>query len=405
MVIHFPFSMRRAALIIRYKDSDGTWKRAAAAYSANGRIKAGHALIQGRAKQVEEYQYQVRYYDKRAVKYVAAGTSGHKAETKRRQIEQQTTAIATALKAGIKVDLDPERRSLARSAAEYIKDAEGRRALEAAAQARNVTREFLALVNKTYVDEVAREDIFRFHAALRKRGCGDRTVANKHTRLTSWLRFSGADKSIFPPKPRYEQALPTIYSRDETSTLLGQAGSYMHLAISIALKCGLREQELMHVEFSDINWSEKTLRVQGKRQWGFTVKTHEQREVPLPDDLIEQLQNWQRRHPKQSLILATKNNRPNTKLLFTLKTLARNAKLNCGRCEGCHSHRKECQEFTLHKFRRTYITTLLRGGVLGGIDLRTVQAYAGHKDIASTMRYLRPASAREAQAKLSSIQW
>ena len=62
---------------------------------------------------------------------------------------------------------------------------------------------------------------------------------------------------------------------------------------------------------------------------------------------------------------------------------------------------RECQEFTLHKFRRTYITTLLRSGV----DLRMVQAYAGHKDIASTMRYLRPASAKEAQAKLNGIEW
>jgi site-specific recombinase XerD len=41
----------------------------------------------------------------------------------------------------------------------------------------------------------------------------------------------------------------------------------------------------------------------------------------------------------------------------------------------------------------------------GGVDLRTVQAYAGHKDIASTMGYLRPASAKEAQAKLNTIEW
>jgi hypothetical protein len=67
--------------------------------------------------------------------------------------------------------------------------------------------------------------------------------------------------------------------------------------------------------------------------------------------------------------------------------------MNCGSCEGCKAKRRECETFTLHKFRRSYITTLLRNG----IDLRTVQAYAGHKDIASTMRYLRPASAKEAQ--------
>jgi len=84
-----------------------------------------------------------------------------------------------------------------------------------------------------------------------------------------------------------------------------------------------------------------------------------------------------------------------------VKSLARRAGLNCGRCAGCHSNLRQCGEFTFHKFRRTYITTLLRNG----IDLRTVQAYAGHKDSASTMRYLRPASAQEAQDKLNAIQW
>jgi integrase len=52
--------------------------------------------------------------------------------------------------------------------------------------------------------------------------------------------------------------------------------------------------------------------------------------------------------------------------------------------------------------QRTYITKMLRG--LKG-DLRTVQAYAGHKDIASTMRYLVPESTEEAQAKVDAIKW
>jgi integrase len=99
-------------------------------------------------------------------------------------------------------------------------------------------------------------------------------------------------------------------------------------------------------------------------------------------------------------VLGTKYHKPNTKLLRTLKRMAHNAGLNCGRCEGCREI-KECQEYTLHRFRRTYLTTLLRNG----IDLRTVQAYSGHKDLASTMRYLRPAAGTEAQAKLNAVQW
>lgn len=392
---------RSATLIIRFKTSDGTWKRALAASGANGRIRPGYALVNGKAERVNDFNYQVRFFEKRRLKYQSAGKNAADAEALRRRIEQQTTVRAEALKVGVKIEAEQTRKTLVRSAASYIKDAEDRGASEAALQARSVSDEFLRMLKKTYVDEVEREDVFRFHKALKKRGCKERTIANKHQRLTSWLRFAGVDKSILPPTPKYEEALPTIYSRDQISTLLAEAKPYMRMAILLGLKLGLRDGELIHAEFSDINRAEKTFRVQGKPQWDFKIKTHEQRDVPVPDDVLAALDTWKSENPGQALILGTKNSKPNVKLLRALKRLARQAKLNCGRCEGCQSKHRECREYTLHEFRRTYITTLLRNGV----DLRTVQAYAGHKDIASTMRYLRPASAKEAQAKLNTIDW
>jgi integrase len=392
---------RSATLIIRSKAADGTWRRAPIAKAANGRIRPGYAIVDGQSAQTDQFLYQVRYYENRKLKYRNAGKNASDAETLRRRIEAQTTVRADAIKAGLKVEADEDRRTISGSAAAYIRDAEQRGALEAAAQARSVTAEFSKLSRRTYVDEVTRDDIFRFHTALRKRGCAERTVANKHQRLASWLRFAGIDASILPPTPKYEEALPTIYTSDELSTLLAAASSYMHIAVLLGLKCGLRDQELMHAEFSDINVNEKTLRVRGKPKWGFRVKTHEQRDIPLPGDVLTEILQWKKERSGHTLILDTESHRPNQKLLRNLKALAREAKMNCGRCGGCRSKHRECQEFTLHKLRRTYITTLLRNG----IDLRTVQAYAGHKDIASTMRYLRPASAKEAQGKLNAILW
>jgi integrase len=253
---------------------------------------------------------------------------------------------------------------------------------------------------KAFVDEVDRDDVFTFHAELRKRGCGNRTVANKHARLASWLRFAGIDKMILPPAPKFEDKLPTIYESEEVTMLLDEANPYQGVCILLALKCGLRDQELMHLQFSDINWKEGTLRVQEKPQWKFTVKTWEQRDIPIPDDVLEALKEWQEVRKDQALVLGTKNRLPNSKLLQALKRLVHRVGLNCGRCDSCQE-RNECQAFTLHKFRRTYLTTLLRQG----LDLRTVQAYAGHKDIASTMRYLRPATGAGAREKLNAVKW
>lgn len=50
-----------------------------------------------------------------------------------------------------------------------------------------------------------------------------------------------------------------------------------------------------------------------------------------------------------------------------LKRLAKRVGLSCGKCQGCASDLKQCQQWTLHKLRRTYGTTLLRNGV----DLKT----------------------------------
>ena len=76
----------------------------------------------------------------------------------------------------------------------------------------------------------------------------------------------------------------------------------------------------------------------------------------------------------------------------------------CGWCDNCHAGLKGdrlCEEFELHKFRRTCITTWLRNK----IDPRTVMEYAGHADLETTLRYLRPAAAHERIAAVSEIKW
>jgi integrase/recombinase XerD len=53
----------------------------------------------------------------------------------------------------------------------------------------------------------------------------------------------------------------------------------------------------------------------------------------------------------------------------------------------------------LHKFRATFATHALQGG----IDLRTMQSWMGHTDLASTMRYLRPARGEKVQAQVEAL--
>jgi integrase/recombinase XerD len=54
-------------------------------------------------------------------------------------------------------------------------------------------------------------------------------------------------------------------------------------------------------------------------------------------------------------------------------------------------------EFWLHKFRATFATWHL----WAGIDLSTVQLWLGHKDLASTMRYLKPSRSQATRDKVN----
>ena len=112
----------------------------------------------------------------------------------------------------------------------YVRDCQQRGAMEAAKQARAVLDEFLSLplsCDLLQVRSVTREHVFAFHRALRGRGLSDRTVANKHERLRSWLKFCGADTKFLPPVPKYENKLPTIYTLAEV-----KAVSYTHLPLA-----------------------------------------------------------------------------------------------------------------------------------------------------------------------------
>ena len=396
---------RSTTLVIRHKTATGKWQRHPAARGANGRVKPGHALIEGKPVAVDQWAYEIRQIVDRQPKYTKAGRSAAGAEALRQRTERQTSARAVASDAGLKLELEQDTdQTLRGTAAGYIADAEQQGHHEAAMQARLVCAEFQTVVKRTYVNEITRKDVLAFHAALRKRGCRDRTVANKDARLRSWLRFAGADNAVLPPKPKFEQQLPTIYGADQISSIRGAAANdpYLSMMILIALTCGLREQEMMHLEWTDINLSGRVLIVRSKPKYQYKVKDSEQREITLSSDLVAALKSWREQRRSHTLVLGTQSDKPNDKMLRSLKRLAKREGLNCGHCDRCQGAQGECQEWTLHKFRRTYATSLLRNP---DFDLSTVQKLMGHSDLASTMRYLRPASGAALQGKLDTVKW
>ena len=87
---------------------------------------------------------------------------------------------------------------------------------------------------------------------------------------------------------------------------------------------------------------------------------------------------------------------------MVVKRVAERAGLNCGQCVTEHNNKcaegPYCMNFFLHKFRHTFATNHLRDGV----DIRTVQNWLGHRDIQSTMVYLKGVRSKDAAMKVNS---
>ena len=129
------------------------------------------------------------------------------------------------------------------------------------------------------------------------------------------------------------------------------------------------------------------------------MKDYAQRLIPISDELLQMLREWQKLRPKTTLIVGNDKGKPEGHLLRKLKRLANSAGLNCKQCASCLKS-KDCQRWFLHKFRATFCTRMLRQA-----DPVTVMKMAGHSDIEATMRYLAPASGEEMHAHANAIKW
>jgi len=390
----------RKVSLVRYCKTPAGWRRYSAVIGKNGRVKPGFVTIKGRQYHFPDGHYEARYYEGSDLRYLPVGDDAQQALAACIKHSKLLIARDSAKVAGAVIVEEKGRVNLAKALVRFIQAAKDRGAMVAAAKYKLASDEFLSVTARRYADEVVTDDLMLLQRALRKRGCTDRTIANHHAYVLAFLRFAGVADDVFPAHaPKYEKRLPETYTRDELDGFFASLTNEQHVVtFKIALQCGLREQELMYLQWPDIDFDKKTLLVRSKPEWGFAIKDKEERSVPLPDGLSALLQEY--KQDGQLFITGTKGNKPNTHLLRTLKRLVKAAGLNCGACGAC-VERSECERWYLHKFRSSYATALLRGG----LDVRSVQKLMGHSDLESTMRYLRPAEDTALQGMVNAIQW
>jgi site-specific recombinase XerD len=177
-------------------------------------------------------------------------------------------------------------------------------------------------------------------------------------------------------RAKNESRLPAVLSREEVRSLLACVHTAHNRAfLSTVYACGLRLQEALHLEVSDLDSDRMMIHVH-------RGKGAKDRFVPLPHATLSVLRTHWRTHRHARLVFpacgrdgrgAAGATTPMAK--SSVQGAFRAAKLKAGITKRAVS---------VHTLRHCYATHLLEAGV----NLRVIQKHMGHSSLESTMVYL-----------------
>jgi len=384
---------QRVNIMKKVKVGDG-WRFAPLVEDERGRIRWDHVSVDGEEQVHKEGSYYIDWYhDGRRKRESVGKLPAEVLERARRK-----ALVLESDRAGIEVTEPetPNTRKLHAAIDRYLDTVKLLKKPSTYKHYKNALRRFQQRCTRRFLYQVTREDVLDYMTYLRELGLDNRTIYTQSMVVVQMLKDAGRGGLLRKGDwPRYTSQERPIYTPEELTAFFKVCDPYERALFQFFLLTGFRESEVKHLTWADIDFREQVVRVKAKPEWGFTPKNWEEREVPVPRTLVDKLAALQRRAPVGcQLVFPSPGGRPEFHMLEKCKAVAERAQLNCGRCQtkkGKCSEGPYCERFFLHKFRHTFATTHLRDG----IDLRTVQLWMGHKDLKSTMVYLKPARGKE----------
>ncbi len=242
------------------------------------------------------------------------------------------------------------------------------------------------LGKKKYIEAITRSDIDDYKIARSRETVGDTgrpvsasTINFEITMLRTlfyyFIRERGSEmenpcarfKPLRAERERLKRRPPT-YSAGVLDKIFAECEDTERAMFAALYLTGLRKDELAHLTWNDLDLKRATLRLTAKE--GFAPKDYEEREIPMPEDLVAILKKLPR---TSTWVFPSRKGRRlgRNEMLRRLKAVAK---------------RVGVKDATLHRFRHTYATRLLENGS----DIVTVQDLLGHSDLDTTRKYLSP---------------
>ena len=250
-------------------------------------------------------------------------------------------------------------------------------------------RHLIPALGKLRLDELDARTIERYKADKLEAGLHPKTINNQLTVLRRMLAIAAEWQLLeHVPKVKWMKAPPPEFDFldfHEAERLIKAADDEWRSMITLALKTGLRQGELLALRWDDVDLVTGRLVVRRNVVRGIigTPKSGKQREVPLSPSAVKTLKGH--RHLRGELVFCDESGamlRP-SECVWPLWRACKRAGIRGVRW---------------HALRHTFASHL----VMRGVPLKAVQELLGHATIDMTMRYahLAPVVHREAVAHL-----
>jgi integrase len=378
------------------------WQHCPVVRGRTGRVKQDLVLVNGRIELHPEGYYSLDWREGGRRHRMGLGKDASAAQL----ALERHVATKRARAIGIPVSEDPCAASLGveEACAEYLDETRVQRSPKTFKQYRTALAYFQESCGRRRLAEVDRRTLLDFRQfPAEEKKLSPRTICTKMMVVEQMLKTHGRDRLLRRGDwPRYVERIPQAYSPEQMKRFFAACQSHDSVLFQFFLGSGFREREVQFLTWRDISLEEQLARVTAKPECGFIPKTWEEREVLLADDLVEIPRTVRSSAgPDCPWVFPSQTGRVSYHFLERLKRIAWRAGLNCRMCRGkknvdCRTG-PHCTGWFLHKFRATYATNVLRA--LN--DMRTLQVWMGHKDLASTMRYLKAGHGKDLLEKVN----
>ena len=257
----------------------------------------------------------------------------------------------------------------------------------------NLEKHVYPYIGHIHAQKLTPVNIQEMYRQLSKEGHSPRTIQYVHSTLHSALQYGyklqiiGKNVCDFATVPKQVKYKPTILSEEEAVDLLQKVkDTNLEIPVNLALALGLRRGEVCGLQWSDINFADKTVNIchnmiclDGKASIGKTKTESSERTILMPDFLIEMLRTHKVEQAKIRLQLGSEyhNNdlvvcKPNGDPVFT-STLS----------QSFHRflEKNDIRSIRFHDLRHLNATIMLAHGV----PMKIASARLGHSNIQTTM--------------------